>query len=285
MCVFDRQAWDCGFWQWSHFRGQCEKECRLGDTCGKKQPFSTFHEEGPCKVCFVLDAKQHRIDKIDAAIRDIFDKTPALLRGEISSDPATRMILRCDDRVRLIAQEMVRAWKYHRVYEGQAPFASEPPRPGPAEMAIKDIAFENWTTTRDLFDKIAARVYRSTHKPSSEANAKADGGSAAPTPDHLHADGDAAMGTASQSATGVSDVIQQPSLPSDEGKDSPRNATLVIRSLRSEMEQREPLVEIDGNEMRTEASKSGHGQPQTGWIDEDIDGDIRINLQLGGWGY
>ncbi|KAK4451185.1 hypothetical protein QBC34DRAFT_348165 [Podospora aff. communis PSN243] len=284
MCFFDRQVWDCGFRQWSHFRGQCEKECRLGDTCGKKTAFTTIHEEGPCKVCFVLDAKQHRIDKLDAAIRDIFDKTPTLLRGEISSDPATRMILRCDDCVRLVAQEMVRAWKYHRDYEGQAPFASEPPRPRPAEMAIRDIAFETWTTTRDLFDKIAARVYRGTDRPS-EGNAKVDGGSAAPTPNHLNADGDAAMNTTSQSATGVSDMIQQLSPPSDEGKESSRNVSLVIRSLGSEMERREPLVEIDGNEMRTEASKPGHGSPQTGRIEEDIDGDIRISLHLGGWEY
>jgi hypothetical protein len=47
----------------------------------------------------------------------------------------------------------------------------------------------------------------------------------------------------------------------------------------------EPLAEIDGNEMRTAASKFGYDQPQTGRTEEDIDGDIRISLQLGGWGY
>jgi hypothetical protein len=169
MCFFDRLVWDCGFWQWSHFREQCDRECRLGDTCGRKQAFSISRESGPCNVCVVLDAKQQRIERLDGGIRDIFIKTPTLLRDtdghKISSDKATCAILRLDDRVRQVAREMVRAWKYHRDNEGQASFAAEVPRATPAEIAIRDIAFESWTTPRDLFDKIAARVYRCTDKP------------------------------------------------------------------------------------------------------------------------
>ncbi|KAH7113059.1 hypothetical protein EDB81DRAFT_826446 [Dactylonectria macrodidyma] len=36
MCYFDQVVWACGNWKWGRFRQQCNKEYRIGETCGLK---------------------------------------------------------------------------------------------------------------------------------------------------------------------------------------------------------------------------------------------------------
>ncbi|KAJ4020851.1 hypothetical protein NW766_002346 [Fusarium irregulare] len=44
MCYFEQTRWTCGFWRWGHFRQQCNKEYRMGETCGLKLVYETKDE-------------------------------------------------------------------------------------------------------------------------------------------------------------------------------------------------------------------------------------------------
>lgn len=64
MCYFDQTRWSCGFWRWGHFRQQCNKENRMGETCGLKLVYETRVEPGVCKLCHDTEKKQRRYDKM-----------------------------------------------------------------------------------------------------------------------------------------------------------------------------------------------------------------------------
>lgn len=64
MCYFDMTLWSCGFWRWSHFRQQCNKEYRMGETCGLKLVYDTKREPDVCKLCHDIEKKQRRLDKM-----------------------------------------------------------------------------------------------------------------------------------------------------------------------------------------------------------------------------
>ncbi|KAJ6786403.1 hypothetical protein PWT90_03373 [Aphanocladium album] len=56
--------WSCGFWRWGHFRQQCNKEYRMGETCGLKLVYDTKRETDVCKLCHDTEKKQRRLDKM-----------------------------------------------------------------------------------------------------------------------------------------------------------------------------------------------------------------------------
>ncbi|KPA42348.1 hypothetical protein FLAG1_04776 [Fusarium langsethiae] len=64
MCYFDQTRWTCGFWRWGHFRQQCNKEYRMGETCGLKLVYETKDERDACKLCHDIEKKQRRYDKM-----------------------------------------------------------------------------------------------------------------------------------------------------------------------------------------------------------------------------
>ncbi|EQK98688.1 hypothetical protein OCS_05599 [Ophiocordyceps sinensis CO18] len=64
MCYFDQTRWSCGFWRWGHFREQCNKEYRMGETCGLKLVYETRVEPDVCKLCHDTEKKQRRYDKM-----------------------------------------------------------------------------------------------------------------------------------------------------------------------------------------------------------------------------
>ena len=64
MCYFDQTRWKCGYWKWGHFRQQCNKEYRMGETCGLKLVYETKEEPENCKLCSDLSKKQRRYDKM-----------------------------------------------------------------------------------------------------------------------------------------------------------------------------------------------------------------------------
>ncbi|KAI6778544.1 uncharacterized protein J7T54_003294 [Emericellopsis cladophorae] len=64
MCYFDQTRWACGFWRWGHFRQQCNKEYRMGETCGLKLVYETKEQEDVCKLCHDIEKKQRRYDKM-----------------------------------------------------------------------------------------------------------------------------------------------------------------------------------------------------------------------------
>ncbi|CEI68813.1 unnamed protein product [Fusarium venenatum] len=64
MCYFDQTRWACGFWRWGHFRQQCNKEYRMGETCGLKLVYETKNDPEVCKLCSDIEKKQRRYDKM-----------------------------------------------------------------------------------------------------------------------------------------------------------------------------------------------------------------------------
>ncbi|EGU72179.1 hypothetical protein FOPG_19447 [Fusarium oxysporum f. sp. conglutinans race 2 54008] len=64
MCYFEQTRWACGYWRWGHFRQQCNKEYRMGETCGLKLVYGTKTEEDVCKLCHDTEKKQGRYDKM-----------------------------------------------------------------------------------------------------------------------------------------------------------------------------------------------------------------------------
>jgi hypothetical protein len=64
MCYFEQTRWSCGYWRWGHFRQQCNKEYRMGETCGLKLVYETKVELEVCKLCHDTEKKQRRYDKM-----------------------------------------------------------------------------------------------------------------------------------------------------------------------------------------------------------------------------
>jgi len=64
MCYFEQTRWACGYWRWGHFRQQCNKEYRMGETCGLKLVYETKTEKDVCKICHDTEKKQRRYDKM-----------------------------------------------------------------------------------------------------------------------------------------------------------------------------------------------------------------------------
>ncbi|KAG5953233.1 hypothetical protein E4U53_006246 [Claviceps sorghi] len=64
MCYFDQTRWSCGYWRWGHFRQQCNKEYRMGETCGLKLVYETKVQGDLCKICHDIDKKERRYEKM-----------------------------------------------------------------------------------------------------------------------------------------------------------------------------------------------------------------------------
>ncbi|KAI1452777.1 hypothetical protein F4805DRAFT_446077 [Annulohypoxylon moriforme] len=64
MCYFEQTRWSCGYWRWGHFRQQCTKEYRTGETCGLKLVYSTTQEHDTCKLCKDIEKKQRKYTKL-----------------------------------------------------------------------------------------------------------------------------------------------------------------------------------------------------------------------------
>ncbi|KAI0193100.1 hypothetical protein F4808DRAFT_361239 [Astrocystis sublimbata] len=69
MCFFEQTRWRCGFWRWGLFREQCNKEYRMGETCGLKFVYNTINEPDVCKMCKDIDKKRRKEAKLDSDIR------------------------------------------------------------------------------------------------------------------------------------------------------------------------------------------------------------------------
>lgn len=63
MCYFDQIVWACGNWKWARFRQQCNKENRIGETCGLKLVYERQDEAKKCKVCDQVTKKENQIER------------------------------------------------------------------------------------------------------------------------------------------------------------------------------------------------------------------------------
>jgi hypothetical protein len=64
MCYFEQSRWTCGYWRWGHFRQQCNKEYRIGETCGLKLIYETNQKPDTCQLCQDAGKKQRRYEKM-----------------------------------------------------------------------------------------------------------------------------------------------------------------------------------------------------------------------------
>lgn len=69
MCFFERIQFKCGSWKWGKFRERCNKENRIGETCGLKLVFSIHNETGVCGACTKIAKKRRRIRKMTGDIK------------------------------------------------------------------------------------------------------------------------------------------------------------------------------------------------------------------------
>jgi len=60
MCFFDQHRFVCGDWKWGHFRQHCNREYRIGETCGMKLVNQTYQLNTKCKLCEKIDTKMRR---------------------------------------------------------------------------------------------------------------------------------------------------------------------------------------------------------------------------------
>ncbi|KAI0477207.1 hypothetical protein GGR56DRAFT_673621 [Xylariaceae sp. FL0804] len=68
MCYYEQTRWICGYWRWGHFRQQCTKEYRTGETCGLKLVYATNQELDSCKLCKDIEKKQRKYVKLESDI-------------------------------------------------------------------------------------------------------------------------------------------------------------------------------------------------------------------------
>lgn len=60
MCFYDQIRFSCGDYKWSHFRQQCNRKYRTGETCGMKLVIQRVLVEQQCKNCDRLDTIHRR---------------------------------------------------------------------------------------------------------------------------------------------------------------------------------------------------------------------------------
>jgi hypothetical protein len=68
MCYFEQTRWTCGYWKWGNCRQQCDKEHRIGETCGLKLVYDTTYQKEPCRLCDQIQKKCRRVHKMQADI-------------------------------------------------------------------------------------------------------------------------------------------------------------------------------------------------------------------------
>jgi hypothetical protein len=57
MCFYEQYRFICGDWKWGNFREHCNREYRMGETCGMKLVYQTAQQPSKCKYCEKADTK------------------------------------------------------------------------------------------------------------------------------------------------------------------------------------------------------------------------------------
>ncbi|QIX01614.1 hypothetical protein AMS68_007131 [Peltaster fructicola] len=63
MCFYEQYQFACRDWKWGNFRTHCQKEYRMGETCGMKMVYQTLPLPDKCKLCLKIEAKTRRLQK------------------------------------------------------------------------------------------------------------------------------------------------------------------------------------------------------------------------------
>ncbi|CAI6089208.1 unnamed protein product [Clonostachys chloroleuca] len=69
MCYYHQILWECGYWRWGRFGEQCNREYRIGQTCGLMLVYETEEQPTICAVCCHIRRKLRRYDKMWQDVR------------------------------------------------------------------------------------------------------------------------------------------------------------------------------------------------------------------------
>lgn len=68
MCFYDNYKFACQDWKWGNFKQHCQKEYRMGETCGMKMVYNTILLAEKCPWCEKIEKKLRRREKAKADI-------------------------------------------------------------------------------------------------------------------------------------------------------------------------------------------------------------------------
>jgi hypothetical protein len=102
MCFYDVYKFECGDWKWGNFRQHCNKEYRMGETCGMKLTLENIHQPTKCRLCEKYDTKLRKrkaeCDRIERWQKD--GKNPASVEKSYAN------IASLDEEIRVIYDEL-----------------------------------------------------------------------------------------------------------------------------------------------------------------------------------
>ncbi|KAI1116551.1 hypothetical protein F5Y14DRAFT_68290 [Nemania sp. NC0429] len=108
MCFFDQTRWACGYWRWGHFRKQCNKEWRTGETCGLKFIYNTIADPDICKLCKDIEKKQRKYNKLMSDV----DRWSREANRSATIEKARREIVEVTQAINSMSEEhQMRAYK------------------------------------------------------------------------------------------------------------------------------------------------------------------------------
>jgi hypothetical protein len=102
MCFYEMFRFECGDWKWGNFKQHCNKEYRMGETCGMKLVLETFQQPTKCRLCEKYATKirkrQAECDRIERWQRE--NKNPASIEKSYAN------IASLDEEIRLVYDEI-----------------------------------------------------------------------------------------------------------------------------------------------------------------------------------
>ncbi|KAH7205216.1 hypothetical protein BKA60DRAFT_600036 [Fusarium oxysporum] len=81
MCYFDQVVWACGNWRWGKFREQCNKEHRIGETCGLKLEYGRQDEAKNCKHLASLERFEEEVASLKGEILRLHEQHSTNMSG------------------------------------------------------------------------------------------------------------------------------------------------------------------------------------------------------------
>lgn len=105
MCFFDTERFTCGDWRWSHFRSHCNKEYRIGETCGMKLVWQNNDIPRKCQKCDTLDTKLRKREKICERIA----RWQAERSNPASIQKGIEEIMQLDEQIKRLSADLTMA--------------------------------------------------------------------------------------------------------------------------------------------------------------------------------
>lgn len=95
MCWYEQTVYECRDWKWGNCKQRCDREYRMGETCGSRFIHETIRVQGKCNDCQKIETKERRM-------RDQYAKVQRWKAERIN--PAS--IEKAEDTIRTLYQEI-----------------------------------------------------------------------------------------------------------------------------------------------------------------------------------